>query len=269
VTWQTKIAAYCKKYNIPIEYLSNTLDEPKVVPMIRGKAFEFSVVLAFKEILKEKTWGVSKTPMNAQQGSHDIDVQLTHLPTGKQISVECKLAAKGRFKALSDGSVYIGVKCMRSRTLGAAMVAQLAPRFGVSPKQLLVHNDQYLPVDFDLVVTSIGNAFYKTDPETGSFVWAPSDEGTIFLERLRDKYGVLSKIPLKDFAFNQLYIAKASALAVSKNGIVCGRRGCKRKAHCGFIPNYPVIKFDPKTLEPISPWHHATDISSVLKGFIK
>lgn len=31
--WQQKLEAYCKKYNIPITYLAETLYEPKVVPM--------------------------------------------------------------------------------------------------------------------------------------------------------------------------------------------------------------------------------------------
>ncbi|MBF8265671.1 MAG: MspA1I restriction endonuclease [Dehalococcoidia bacterium] len=35
--WTQKIIEYCQEYSIPIEYLSDTLYEPKVVPMIRGK----------------------------------------------------------------------------------------------------------------------------------------------------------------------------------------------------------------------------------------
>lgn len=42
--WQQKIEEYCEKYNIPISYLAETLLEPKVVPMIRGKGFEFSAM---------------------------------------------------------------------------------------------------------------------------------------------------------------------------------------------------------------------------------
>ncbi|PIW74711.1 MAG: restriction endonuclease, partial [Candidatus Portnoybacteria bacterium CG_4_8_14_3_um_filter_44_15] len=49
--WDKKVKEYCEKYNIPIFYLAETLYEPKVVPMIRGKAFEFSVMMALQEIL--------------------------------------------------------------------------------------------------------------------------------------------------------------------------------------------------------------------------
>ena len=49
--WQQKIEGYCEKYDIPILYLVDTLYEPKVVPMIRGKAFEFSVMLTLERIL--------------------------------------------------------------------------------------------------------------------------------------------------------------------------------------------------------------------------
>ncbi len=45
-SWEEKVKEYCEKYNIPVLYLAETLYEPKVVPMIRGKAFEFSVMMA-------------------------------------------------------------------------------------------------------------------------------------------------------------------------------------------------------------------------------
>ena len=34
---------FCELYNLPLEHLGATLKDPKVIPMIRGKAFEFSV----------------------------------------------------------------------------------------------------------------------------------------------------------------------------------------------------------------------------------
>jgi hypothetical protein len=268
--WQKKVEDYCKQYDIPIEYLANTLYEPKVVPMIRGKAFEFSVMLALQGILDERTWAVSKTPMNAQQGAHDVDVNVKHIPSDREISVECKLAGKGRFRPQADGSSEIAVKCMRSRTLGEAMVMQLAPRFGVTEAQLRVHNDQYMPGDFDIVVTSIGNAFYETDPATGVFVWEPTTEGVSFLEKLRVKYGIPPEMPMKDFAFSQMYIAKASDLVISNgNGVGCTRRLCTDKQNCGFIPNYPIIKFDATTLEPKAPWYYLSDAVRVVENFIK
>src|SRR3989338_7810277 len=109
-TWQKKIEAYCNEYQIPIEFLPEILFEPKVVPMIRGKAFEFSAMTILRSVLPSKTWHIEKTPMNAQQGIHDIDVAVIHKPTNKKISVECKLAAKGRFKVLKNGEVSVSVK---------------------------------------------------------------------------------------------------------------------------------------------------------------
>jgi hypothetical protein len=116
-TWIEKVEAYCIKYNIPLSYLAEIINEPKVVPMIRGKAFEFSAMLKLQEVLSPK-WVIDKPVMNAQFGFHDMDVRVKHVETGKTIGVECKLAGKDNFKKLKDGTYQIRIKCMRSRTLG-------------------------------------------------------------------------------------------------------------------------------------------------------
>ncbi len=157
-SWEEKVKEYCEKYNIPVLYLAETLYEPKVVPMIRGKAFEFSVMMVLQEILPKDEWQVDKPMMNAQIGLHDIDVRVLHKPTKKIISVECKLSKKGGYRLFNDGHSEIRIKCMRSRTLGTAKVKELAPKFGVTEKVLAIHNDQYLPTDFDIIISSIGNA---------------------------------------------------------------------------------------------------------------
>ncbi len=54
--WKEKVLEFCDKYNIPLLYLAETMYEPKVVPMIRGKAFEFSVMMALQEILPKDDW---------------------------------------------------------------------------------------------------------------------------------------------------------------------------------------------------------------------
>jgi len=143
MAWQKNVTDFCKHYNIPINFLAETLNEPKVVPMIRGKAFEFSVYERLLNILNPKIWLVEKPTINAQFGQHDEDVRITHKKSGVSISVECKLAAKGRFRKHKDGSFSIPIKCMRSRTLGDARIAQLAPIIGVTEKVLKVHNDQH------------------------------------------------------------------------------------------------------------------------------
>lgn len=262
--WENKIRKYCHDYNVPLEYLSDTLYEPKVIPMIRGKAFEFSVMLKLKSILPQEDWIVEKEQMNAQQGFHDIDVKVTHRHSGKVISVECKLAAKGRYKHARTGEDTIAVKCMRSRTLGASMAQALAPRLGIPARQLSVHNDQYVPTDFDIVITSIGNAFYETDPE-GRFIWDPSTDGEDFLRRIG---GEGDREQLKDFAFQTMFVAPAADLAIHNNGLRCTRRACRQKAACGFIPNYPIIKFDQASASPEQPWVHIQDSLNVFSALL-
>lgn len=60
MTWIEKVKAFCNTYNIPYEYLAETLYEPKVIPMIRGKAFEFTALLALQNILPSSEFEVSK-----------------------------------------------------------------------------------------------------------------------------------------------------------------------------------------------------------------
>lgn len=264
-SWQDKIKAYCDKYNILINYLAETLQEPKVIPMIRGKAFEFSVMVALQEILPENKWDVSKPFMNAQTGFHDIDVNVTHKPTGKSIRIECKLVKKESFRSFSDGHSEIRVKCMRSRTLGTSKVKELAPKLGVERKVLTIHNDQYLPQDFDIVISSIGNAFYRTDKKTGLFEWKPSTTEIEFLK----KFNPSSQNNLKDFAFHKMFVAKTKDLAIGHaSRVICTRGKCRKKKSCGFIPNYPIIRFDSKLNKPTNGWIPIEDFLNLFESFI-
>src|SRR3989338_3670182 len=264
-SWKEKVKEYCEKYSIPVLYLAETLYEPKVVPMIRGKAFEFSVMIALQEILSKDEWLVDKPMMNAQIGFHDIDVRVLHKPTNKIVRVECKLAKKGGYRLFADGHSEVRVKCMRSRTLGPAKVRELAPKFGVAERVLAVHNDQYLPADFDIVISSIGNAFYTTDKKTGYFEWKPTQKEEKFLRKI----GATKKESFKDFAFRSLYVAKASNLPIGNNGVVCTRAKCKNKKACGFIPNYPIIKFDKKTNQPTNGWVSIEKSLGLFKDFVR
>lgn len=265
IDWKQKVEDYCKKYNIPVFYLAETLYEPKVVPMIRGKAFEFSVMMALQEILPKDKWLVDKPMMNAQIGFHDIDVRVQHIKTGKIIRIECKLAKKGGFRAFTDGHTEIRVKCMRSRTLGPAKVKEMAPKLGVSEEVLAIHNDQYLPADYDIVITSIGNAFYDTDKKTGFFEWKPTKQGVDFLEKIAGS----KSVDLRDFAFNTMFIAKTSDLAIHNNGVLCTRGLCKNKKNCGFIPNYPIIFFDKNKTVANNGWHSIKDSEKIFEELIK
>jgi len=259
--WGEKVKDYCEYYSIPLDYLAEILYDPKVAPMIRGKAFERSAMLALQQMLRPKEWEVDKPAMNPQSGIHDIDVRVFHRPTKKTIKVECKLADKGSYKLRKDGTSEIRVKCMRSRTLGPRKVKEIAPKIGVEEAALAVHNDSYRLPDFDIVVTSIGNAFYDTD-NAGRYVWAPSEKAIDFL---RDLSG--SSTNIKSFAFNAMYVAKASDLVVSQaSGVICPRRNCRNKRDCGFIPNYPIMRF--RNGRPADRWLRLEESLDLFRSFV-
>jgi hypothetical protein len=260
MNWEENIIKFCEHYNIPIEYLADTLNEPKVIPMIRGKAFEFSVLKKLQEILNENDWKPIKDVMNAQLGSHDEDVSIINARTSKRFSVECKLAGKGRFKKAKTGEYIINVKCMRSRTMGENIVLRLAPQLGISVESLSCHNDQYRQTDFDLVVTSIGNAFYETDDD-GLFFWNPCEEGEKFLNKL---LGESNPELQQQAGFNKMYVASSQDLSVGNGYQKCARKTCTNKENCGFIPNYPPIIFDAITLRPTNGWLPIEEIETIL-----
>ena len=261
--WTDSIKSFCDLYNIPVEHLSNVLLEPKVVPMIRGKAFEFTVLKALGQILPASEFSVEKEPINAQTSLHDVDVAVIHNPSGLQFSIECKLAAKSSYRFnQKTGTSRIRIKCMRSRTLGSKKVEQLAPKMGVSKALLSIHNDQYIPTDFDFVVTSLGNAFYVTDEKDGTFIWQPKPEEIDFLKIINTDDN-----NLKDATFNKLYIASSRNLSVaSNNANRCTRRKCPVPDSCGFIPNYPEIHFTQNALAPNPPWYELKAAADLLRS---
>jgi hypothetical protein len=269
LTWIEKIKQYCLKYDIPLSYLAEILNEPKVIPMVRGKAFEFSALLRLQQILPTTEWIVDKPAVNAQFGLHDVDIRVIHKPTRKIIRVECKLAGKGNFRLQKDGSTAIKVKCMRSRTLGTAKVAELSKKIGISEALLSVHNDQYLPTDFDAVITSIGNAFYETNDETDAYEWQPSKEGIHFLEQLASFHNE-SITHLQKFAYHAMYIAPSADLAITTaNPHICTRTKCTDKQNCGFIPNYPIIKFPTNRYIPTETWHYINESNNVFHRILQ
>lgn len=263
--WREKVEQYCDKYNIPVSYLAETLYEPKVVPMIRGKGFEFSVMMVLQETLPRNEWRVSKATMLEETSFHDTDIRVFHKRTGRVVRVECKLAKKEGYKVYADGHSEIRVKCMRSRTLGAAKVKELAPKLGVTEQALSIHNDQYLTADFDVVVTSIGNAFYRTDKETGYFEWRPKEAEEKFLLEL----GCSDDEGLKDLTFQRMYVARTQDIAATAgSGVVCTRKACTNKSNCGFVPNYPIIRFDAGKTKPVNAWVPIDECPNLFKGFV-
>jgi hypothetical protein len=253
--WLSELCEFCDRYDMKIEHLAKVLNTPKVIPMIRGKSFEFSVKDRLDIILPETQWEISNPYMNAQTGLHDIDVEITNRTTHKKYSVECKLAKKGSFK-FHKGNFSVQVKCMRSRTLGVEVAKKRAEKSGEHFEILTTHNDQYRTSDFNLVITSIGNAFYETNEE-GVFFWSPKASADTFFK-------LLGLTGHQD-TFNKMYVARSYELSSStNNGISCTRKKCTNKTNCSFIPNYPIIRFDPNTGKPLHPWYPIEEIETVV-----
>jgi hypothetical protein len=229
------IENYCKMYDVPIEYLVDVISDLKVIPMIRGKGFEFSISMKLRNFLPKDQWRVENLNINAQQGIHDIDVNVLRLKDNKSIRVECKLSKNDSFK--NNGSFK--VKCMRSRTFSNnAAATRMATNYGVQRDLLLMHADSYRESDFDFVFSTLGNSFWKTID--GEYTFA----GT------RQHFNVLNELfpsdfsdfdNFKDDAFNFVIYSRSIDL-ISSPASLCRKRKCidnGTNSSCGFIPNYP------------------------------
>ena len=282
--WLRKLEQFCYKYNIEIEFLSEILTDPKVIPMIRGKGFEFTTRSILSDLLSPDHYEVTNPRLNAQSGHKDVDVAIQNKVTDKVYSVECKLAAKGSFRWKKDQPPLIKVKCMRSRTLGEIAAKQKADLTKINYELLMLHNDQYVSHDFDFVVTSMANAFYETDQD-GFFYWSPPEIAKPFLDKIN--------IETQNDAFYKLYVAKSEHLSVNGQNTTGGKIiECHKKrkksvvskavedkdqfircqdilreigeTHCNFIPNYPIIYFNPNTGQPYPPWFEVQNIENLL-----
>lgn len=269
MTWVEDLRRYCRQLNIESEDLYSILSDLKVAPMIRGKAFEFSVASRLKKLLSPDVWEISKPIMNAQTGVHDVDVLVLHTPTSTQIRVECKLAQKGGFR-VRNGHYIVPVKCMRSRTTKTLSKAETGARqLGVTTEQFLAHSDQYRVTNFDVVITSLGNAFYQTvEDEDGN--------ATYQFQAGEDSMGFIQKLnPTQDvqaFVYNKLYLARSADIAATEtSGVVCRKKECTDKKSCGFIPNYPVIDFGEVSQArptPLNHWVGIENAAPVFESFI-
>ncbi len=262
-TWIERLQAVCEKYAISPEHLDYILEDPKVIPMIRGKAFEFAARDRIASLLPSNSYKVTNPFINPQAGSEKLDVEIRRTSDGKVIRIECKLAKKGDFsfktrtyKSFVKQTLYrIRVKCMRSRTLGEKAAEVMAKRTGRTKEDHLIHSDQYLPKDFDFVVTTIANAFFQTDDE-GYFVWQPGTEAEHFLSLI----GVNNPTT----AFDKMYVARSHDVRVAlENSFKCTRKKCNNKDTCGFIPNYPEMYFDAGG-KVLAPWYPLESIETLL-----
>lgn len=281
--WLKKLEQFCYKYNIEIEFLSEILNDPKVIPMIRGKGFEFTAKKFLSRLLSSQHYEVTNPRLNTQSGSKDIDVEIKDKIAKINYSVECKLASKGSFRWKKGEPPFIKVKCMRSRTLGDIAAKQKSDSTGINYELLKLHNDQYVSDDFDFVITSIANAFYETNQD-GLFYWSPSDIAQPFLDKI--------SVKTQNDAFYKLYIAKSENLSVNGQNrtggkiIECHKKRKKSvvykksehkdnyircedilhkigERYCNFIPNYPKIYFNPDTGKPYPPWFEVENLENL------
>ncbi|WP_041555305.1 hypothetical protein [Nostoc sp. PCC 7524] len=92
--WINEIRQYCRSLNISTSDLYKIVTDLKVAPMIRGKAFEFSMYSKLRQILSAKDWTVIKPVINAQTGNHDIDIMVIHNRTKKLYLLNVNWLAK-------------------------------------------------------------------------------------------------------------------------------------------------------------------------------
>lgn len=203
---QAKI--YCKKYNVPLQYLFEILEDQKVVPMIRGKASEYNATLFLQEYFKERSieWVVTKLNLNPQSDMNDEDLTIIHRKTGTHIKVEVKNAVRDSFK---DGKrcrdlkvPQFSVKCHKSRS-------------NISKADST--NDRYLIGEFDLVMSNTSNAIILGGKKTLEDFKITDNESD--LKILFDYYKVSTKEDLLDMCYNDWRFAVPEEIAEEDGSI--------------------------------------------------
>lgn len=145
-----ELLKYCKKFNVPYDYLFEILEDQKVTPMIRGKAMEYNAFLLLEKILPRTVWSVQKLNLNAQSGTYDEDISITHRRTGIILKVESKSAVRGSFK---DGT--------KSRTFDVPYFLVKSHRSRSNIKLAGSSNDRYSVDSFDILITNTSNAVFQ------------------------------------------------------------------------------------------------------------
>jgi hypothetical protein len=219
---QEEILIYCRKFNIPIQFLFEILEDQKVTPMIRGKAMEFNAFLLLEHTLPRGEWSVQKLNLNAQTGLHDEDVTITHKRTGTILKVESKSAVRGSIK---DGRrcrvlkvPHFQVKCHRSRS---------------NIKLADSSNDRYSVDSFDIIITNTSNAIFEGNT-VGEYLEVVHDDNLKTM--LFDHYGVSSDEELIHACENDWRFAVPEDIAVG-----------------GFVPRTPYVRLtDDENWRPLN-----------------
>lgn len=179
---------YCDKLFIPEEYLWEILSDSKVIPMIRGKATEYSAYLFLQDNLDKHRFSVEKLNLNAQPGAYDEDVSITHRSTGIRMKIEVKNACRGEFRdgkrtKVLHGIPHFKVKCHRSRS---------------NMNKANTTNDRYVLGDFDLLISNPLNSIYKGATYTSEFQFIDKK----LIKLLKDYYHVSTDRELEEACNN-------------------------------------------------------------------
>jgi hypothetical protein len=227
-----KIVEYCDKFDVPLKYLFQILEDQKVTPMIRGKAMEYNAAVLLKGLLNPDLWTVDKLNLNPQPGIEDEDISVTHRRTGRRLKVESKSAVRGsmtdgvRCRDLKD-IPHFKVKCHRSR----------------SNKSLPNTNDAYSEDSFDVLLTNPQNAIYKGGTVGEDFEIV---EGPELRTLLNDFYHVRSNADLAKACYKDWRFCFPPEIAVD-----------------GFIPRTPSVRL---TSDPI--WKPVAEIEARLDELV-
>lgn len=205
------VLRYCKKFNVPLDFLFEILEDQKVTPMIRGKAMEYNAFLLLDRLLPKAIWSVQKLNLNAQTGLHDEDISITHRRTGIILKVESKSAVRGSISTGKRSRIlrepHFNVKCHRSRS---------------NIKLAGTSNDRYSVDSFDILVTNTSNAIFEGNTVS-------EDLEVIHDEQLRtmlfDYYHVGTDEELKSACENDWRYCIPTDIAVD-----------------GFIPRTPYVR---------------------------
>lgn len=230
--WKKDILNYCSLYNIPIEHFIEVISDQKVIPMLRGKAFEFSVLDALQHILPSSIWEVKKENLNAQPNSPDEDVKVIHKSTGIAIHIEVKSAVRGSFSMGTPRTTiktpHFRVKCHRSRS-----------NFNN------VLNDRYLVSDFDIIVSNPSNSLILSGED---FEMISDNSSISFLGK---HYGVSSPEKIFECACSNIIFTRPQYIKESHKG------------H-DVIPRTPLVRYgsDPN-------WDILSNIEPTLNQIIK
>ena len=213
---EVKIQQYCKKYNIPIQYLVEILEDQKVVPMIRGKASEYNGTLFLQNHFKNSIdWIVTKFNLNPQPDMNDQDLTIIHRKTAIPIRVEVKNATRDSF---TDGYrsrdckiPHLTIKCHKSRS---------------NIKKADSTNDRYLLGDFDLIMSNTSNSIIVSGTKTLEDFAITDNEA--HLKVLYEYYRVNNKQDLIEKCYDDWRFAVPEDIVMAD----------------GSIPHNPVVLLD-------------------------